>query len=237
MLSVIIPTYNEWGNIEPLIGRLDAVKRQLEEPLEVLIVDDASPDGTAKLAGQLLSISGLGRVIQRTGQRDVSLAVGEGLRNAQGELVGVMDADLSHPPELLPALVQAVRNGCDLAIASRYVHGGGVEGWSWRRRWLSRLGNLIAHPLVRVHDATSGYFVCHAKAMRELAWQACGFKVLLELLVKGQAHRVQEIPYVFSDRRAECSNLGPRVVWSYGTQLARLYGYRLWGLCRCQGPA
>lgn len=227
MLSVVIPTYNEQENLGPLLTRLAASRTQLGEPLEVLVVDDRSKDGTAIQAHRLLNEFGLGRIIERTGRRDLARAVWEGIQQAQGDLIGVMDADLSHPPELLPRLVEAVRKGNALAIASRFVPGGGVEHWPWARRMLSRVGNLTARPLVSVADATSGYFVGEAKVLKAVMVRPCGFKILLEILVRGCVHRVQEIPYVFRDRLRGSSKLGRRVLWCYATQLVRLYWYRL----------
>ncbi|MBI4343600.1 MAG: glycosyltransferase [Candidatus Omnitrophica bacterium] len=226
MVSVIIPTYNERPNVEPLLARLATVRKILREPLEVLIVDDASPDGTAELAEGLLQQRALGRVVKRQGRRDLAGAVLDGVRHAQGDLIGVMDADLSHPPELLPVLAGAVHDGCDLAIASRYVKGGGVEGWAWHRRWLSRMANVLAQPLTRVRDASSGYFVCQRRVIESGALRLSGFKILLELLASGRISRVTEVPYVFVDRRAGASKLSTRPMWAYLSQLARLCAAR-----------
>ena len=146
---------------------------------------------------------------------------------AQGDVIGVMDADLSHPPEALPELVRGVRAGAQVVVASRYVCGGRIGRWPWHRRWLSRIGNLMARPLAGVADATSGYFVCEAHALKSLTRPPRGFKVLLELLVRGDVQRVQEVPYTFTDRLRGSSKLGLRALWRYARQLADLYGERL----------
>lgn len=226
MLSVIIPTYNEGPNVRGLLDRLAAVRDRFAEPMEVLIVDDGSPDGTAAVAARQLETTHLGRVISRRGARDLAAAVAEGVRHARGELIGVMDADLSHPPELLPQLVRAVREGCDLAIASRYVPGGGTDGWPPHRRWLSRTANALARPLAGVRDATSGFFVCQAAVLQGLGERLSGFKILLEVLASGRAPRVREVPYVFVDRRRGASKLGARPIGAYLAQLTRLYAQR-----------
>ena len=229
MVSLIIPTCEERENIEPLLARLAAVRSRLEEPLEVLVVDSSSQDGTAACARHTLHREALGHVIVASTRCDVAQAVRLGIRQAAGDLIGVMDADLSHPPELLPALVKAIRNeGVQVAVASRYVRGGGLAGWPWHRKVLSRLGNLVVRPLTPVADATSGYFVCEAPLMRSVERPLSGFKVLLEPLVTGRAHRVEEIPYVFTDRQRGASKLRPRILWAYAKQLARLY----WERCR-----
>jgi len=224
MLSVILPTCDEGATIEPLLQRLAAVRTTLGEPLEVLVVDKASADGTADIARTVLQQETLGRVVAGGETYDLAQAVHYGIHQAQGDLIGVMDADLSHPPELLPQLVRAVRAGCHVAIASRYVPGGGVNGWPWQRRLLSRLGNGLARPLVPVADAMSGYFVCQAQVAKSLPLQPRGFKILLELLVAGQLRHVREIPYVFHERQRGVSKLSQRVLWCYLMQLVRLYG-------------
>ena len=227
MLSVVIPTYNENRSIGKLLERIAAVREDIPGGLELLVVDDRSTDGTADLAERLLRQYGLGRVIRRTGPRDLAQSVMEGVRQAGGELIGVMDADFSHPPELLPELVRAVRTGAEAAVASRYVPGGRIGRWPWHRRWLSRIGNLMVQPLTGVADATSGYFVCHARLLRSLARPPRGFKILLELLVCGQVQRVREVPYTFTDRLRGSSKLGSRALWRYVTQVAWLYADRL----------
>jgi dolichol-phosphate mannosyltransferase len=267
MLSVVIPTYNERTSVEELLQRLAAVRPRLSEALEVVMVDDRSADATADVAEALLSREALGRVIRRTGRRDLAQAVVEGIRHARGDLIAVMDADLSHPPELLPALVEAVRSGCELAIASRYVSGGGIANWPWSRRTLSRIANLLTRSLVPVADATSGYFVGEAHRLKAILlhpapwkprlsrrapfqrvgtgrgesgaypeatavkpWggvQPRGFKILLEILVRGCVHRAQEVPYLFRDRAHGSSKLGRRVLWLYAAQLGRLHLYRM----------
>jgi dolichol-phosphate mannosyltransferase len=226
MISIIVPTYRERQALDALLPRLVAVHRTLPESAEVLIVDDASDDGTAELADEILGRERMGRAIRRTGPRDLCAAIIEGSRQAHGDVLAVMDADLSHPPELLPTLLAAVRAGSDIAVASRYVPGGRVEGWPWRRRLLSRTGVLLARPLTRVSDPTSGYFACRAPLLQSLTPTPGGFKVLLELLAHAPRSVVREVPYVFQDRRAGSSKLSPTVGWRYLLQVGRLYRLR-----------
>jgi dolichol-phosphate mannosyltransferase len=237
MLSLIIPTDCERENIGPLLKRVEAVRPLLGEPLEVLVVDNRSADGTAEAARRCLEYASRGRVIESARGGDLAHAVAEGIRESRGEVLGVMDADLSHPPELLPSLLRAVRGGASVAVASRYVTGGGIARWSAGRRVASRLANLLAHPLVPVADATSGYFVCRADLVRSLALQPQGFKILLEILVAGCVHDVREVPYVFTDRVRGRSKLGGRVAWRYAAQLARLYAHRRRHPCGHVRPA
>lgn len=226
MLSVVIPTYNEGQGIEELLSRLAAVQTLVPGGLEVLLVDDRSTDGTAEAAEAYFARAPVGRVIRRQGPRDLSQAVLEGVRQARGQWTAVMDGDLSHPPELLPALVDAVRAGREMAIASRYVQRRPTPNWSWSRRWLSRIGNLLVRPLVPVRDATSGYFVAETAWLNRLGVSPRGFKILLEILVRGCVHRVQEVPYAFAERRYGASKLGWRTLWAYLAQVGRLYLYR-----------
>lgn len=222
MLSVILPTYEERENLAVLLPRLGEVGAQLGEPLEALVVDGGSQDGTAAYARELVGRVVPGRVIEHT-EGGLMQAVREGIQAATGDLIAVMDADASHPPELLPVLVRAVRSGAQVAIASRYVPGGRIVGWPWSRRILSRLGTLLARPLVDVADATSGYFVVEARFVKPLTLRADGFKVLLQLLAEAPITRVHEVPYEFRNRLAGSSKLSPQVLWAYARQLARLY--------------
>ena len=226
MLTVIIPTYEEAENIEPLLRRLAAVAPALGDAIEVLIVDNGSSDGTADRARELLGRVVPGRLVPGRHRMDLASAVIEGIRQAQGRVIAVMDADLSHPPELLPELYRAVERGADVAVASRYVRGGGVARWPLRRRALSRTGNWLVRPLAGVRDATSGYFACRTHFVKPLPLSAAGFKILLEILVKGRPRRVQEIPYVFTDRQRGSSKLSGRTLKLFAAHAARLYAYR-----------
>lgn len=227
MVSVIIPTYHERETLSELLPRVAAVRVSVPIPLEVLVVDDRSTDGTPELAEAFFRSAPIGRVIRRNGPADLAHAVMEGMRNARGALIAVMDADLSHPPELLPALVEAIRQGSDLAVASRYVPGSEIAHWSWRRRALSRVGNFLARPLTPVADATSGYFVIRREVLSAELLEARGFKILLEILARGGLRRVRELPYRFTDRRQGKSKLRARILWRYAAQLGRLYRYRM----------
>jgi dolichol-phosphate mannosyltransferase len=157
---------------------------------------------------------------------DLAPSVLIGVEQASGDLIGVMDADLSHPPELLPALVKAVRSGAQVAVASRYIPGGRIVNWPWTRRFLSWAGNVVARPLVQVADATSGYFVCPAELVRALPRCPQGFKILLELLVRNRVRTAQEVPYVFVDRRSGRSKLRLKTLGRYALQLAALYRHQ-----------
>ena len=163
----VVPTYNEVDNLEALVRRL----REAVPDIDVLVVDDDSPDGTAELAEKLAAEHGRIDVLVRDGRRGLGSAYREGFRRAidgGAEICVQIDADLSHDPADLPALLANVEHGADLAIGSRYVPGGRTESWSWRRRWLSRWGNRYAAGVLglAVNDATAGYRAYRADVAR-----------------------------------------------------------------------
>ena len=156
-IDVIVPTFQEAGNIPLLIERLDELKRTSGEQLQLAIVDDNSRDGTAE-AVERLHLPWV-RLIVRTSDRGLSSAVLEGLRSTTGEIIIVMDADLSHPPEAIPAMLAELDKGCDFVVGSRYVDGGATQDDWGLFRWLnSRVATLFARPFTSIKDPMSGYF-------------------------------------------------------------------------------
>ncbi|MDR7561463.1 MAG: polyprenol monophosphomannose synthase [Armatimonadota bacterium] len=215
-LTVVVPTYNERESLPALVGRLVEVARGL--PLEVVVVDDGSPDGTGALAEELARTLAVPlTVVHRPAKGGLASAVLEGARRARAALVAVMDADLSHPPELLPRLAAALRGGGDLAVASRYVPGGGVQRWPLLRRLISLTATWLARAALglRVADPLSGYFVARREILAGRAYRGTGFKLLLEVLATHPDAVVVEVPYVFTDRRAGRSKLSPRELWEF----------------------
>jgi len=219
-VSVVIPTYNERETLPELAERLH---RSLRSGYEVVVVDDASPDGTADLAEELGRRYPV-RVVRRPGKLGLASAVLEGARAASGRWVAVMDADLSHPPEDVPRLVSALRSGADVAVGSRYTPGGGVRDWPLRRRLMSRVAVLLARLWLgeRVRDPVSGFFAVRRELLLDPSLEGLGYKILLEVLARNRKGRVVEVPYVFTDRRGGRSKLGPQEVWDYLRLLWRL---------------
>jgi dolichol-phosphate mannosyltransferase len=223
-LSLIIPTYNERENLPVLLERIDKALSGIGH--QVVVVDDSSPDGTWEVASQAAAESGNVVLVKRPGKMGLASAFLEGLKQSDGELVGLMDADLQHPPELLPGLLKAIEEGADIAVASRFVRGGGVGEWSAPRRlvsWGARLLATLALPKTSgVRDTMSGYFVMKREVIAGLSMSSSGFKVLLEVLAKGEYGKVAEVPYVFEPRRKGHSKLGSGEIWNYIRHLVRL---------------
>jgi len=223
-LSVIVPTYNEADNIRELIERTEVSLKGLD--FEIIVVDDSSPDGTAEIAEELSKAYGNVKVVKRARRMGLASAVLEGVKVARHDFVAVMDADLQHPPELLPKLFEKAREGYDLVIASRYVEGGRAEGWSFFRKLMSKGAALLAHvllPRVRmVRDPVSGFFVFKKSVVEGVKFNATSYKLLLEILMKGKYGKVIEVPYAFGVRRRGRSKLGLREVLDYALLLHKL---------------
>lgn len=226
--SLVIPTYKEGQNIEAIAAQLS---RLLDPVLghcyELIVVDDDSPDHTWKIAQTLTASYPQIRVMRRQTERGLSTAVIRGWQAARGEILGVIDGDLQHPPEVLLQLLQAVEQGADLAVASRHVEGGGVSEWSPVRRFLSRgaqvLGLLILPNVVgRVSDPMSGYFLVRRSAIANRLLDPLGYKILLEVLGRGQIQQVAEVGYVFQERKQGESKVTWRQYADYLLHLAKL---------------
>ncbi|MBD2208386.1 glycosyltransferase [Nostoc linckia FACHB-104] len=205
-LSLIIPTYNESKNIPHLIEKLSYILDQvLPNDYELIVVDDNSPDRCWEIAQSLISQYPQLRVMRRVSEKGLSTAVIRGWQVARGKILGVIDADLQHPPEILLQLLTAMRNNADIALASRYVGKGGVSDWSFIRRFLSRGAQLLGlvilpEVLGRVSDPMSGYFLVHRSAIAECTLNPSGYKILLEVLGRGKIHHIAEVAYVFQER-------------------------------------
>ncbi|RLF09141.1 MAG: glycosyltransferase family 2 protein [Thermoprotei archaeon] len=227
-LSVIVPTYNERENIEALIERVEEALKGAR--FELIVVDDNSPDGTAEAALKAGERYGNVRVLRRPCKLGLGSAVMEGASAAKARVLAVLDADLQHPPELLPVMLSKMKEGYDLVVASRFVDGGGVEGWSaWRRlaSWAARILARLALPRARLlKDSMSGYFMFRREVLEGVELRPRGFKVLLELLVKGRWSRLVEVPYVFKPRLKGRSKLGFNEVVAYLKHVLELSGYR-----------
>ena len=202
-VSIIIPTYNERGNLPVLVKRLHTVVPDAE----IVIVDDNSLDGTGKIADRLAQKYTI-KVIHRPRKLGLSTAVVDGFRAAKGDILGVMDADLSHPPEMVPRLIKPIQDGtADIVVASRYMKGGRIEYWPWNRRMMSRIATWMSRMLTRLNDPCSGFFFVSKNKLKGMCITSNGYKIMLEILVRKPSLKKLELPYSFADRSKGKSKL------------------------------
>jgi len=224
-LSIVVPTYNERDRLADLVEAIFAGYSAEHLEGELVIVDDNSPDGTGALADELAQRHRI-TVIHRSGKLGLGTAVIEGFAAATAPIVGVIDADLSHPPRALPRMLAAMRREhADMVIGSRYIPGGGTHKWGMARWLMSRAACLLARGLTPVRDATSGFFLIRRDLARGVRISAGGFKICLELLVRGRPSAVVEIPYVFEGRTAGESKMNLREAMGYLEQLRDLRAF------------
>jgi dolichol-phosphate mannosyltransferase len=225
LVSIIIPTYNEKENIGVIMPRIFGALGSHGIKGEVIIVDDNSPDGTGAEAEKMKATYNV-KVMRRKGKLGLSSAVLEGMKIAEGEVIGVMDADLSHPPEAIPSLVKPILEDCaDITVGSRYA-GGRVQGWPLKRKVISKVASLLAKPLTNVKDPMSGFFFFKKCLLDGKKLNPSGYKIGLEIFVKSES-RIAEIPYTFMDRKYGESKLGLMEDIQYLAHLARLYWYKV----------
>ncbi len=226
--SLIIPTYKEAKNIPQIVEQLSRLlDSQLAGDYELIVVDDNSPDDTWKVAQELTADYPQLRVMRRIEERGLSTAVIRGWQVARGEVLGVIDADLQHPPELLLQLWGEIQRGADLAVASRHVEGGGVSDWSIIRRFLSRGAQTIGLILLpgvigRVSDPMSGYFMVRRQCLVGRPLSPLGYKILIEVLGRGRVPWIGEVGYVFQERQAGESKVTWKQYVEYLQHLLRL---------------
>jgi dolichol-phosphate mannosyltransferase len=225
MISVILPTYNEAENIKRIIPAIAKVFRASGIKGEVIVVDDNSPDGTAEVAASLKESHPV-KVLIRKVDRGLSRSVIEGFGLSDGEICVVMDADLSHPVEKIPEMIQPILDGkCDATVGSRYVRGGGADTWPLIRKVISRGAGLLAKGVTTLSDPTSGFMAVRKSKLEKVVLDPLGWKIVLEVVVKTKA-KVLDIPIIFADREIGESKLGFRAQIDYIRHLCRLYKYR-----------
>jgi dolichol-phosphate mannosyltransferase len=233
-LALVIPTLREAENIRSVLDHVRSVLDPLNVPYEILVVDDDSHDGTDAIVTAIAAEDPRVRLLVRKGERGLSGAILYGWQRTDAAILGVMDADLQHPPELLPRLLAAVQEGFDLAIGSRYVEGGQLGEWNPVRKFFSAAAIWVTWPLqtghTRAKDPMSGFFLVRSRCLRKAIFQKTGFKLLLEVLVRGQIKSVKEIPFSFGLRQRGSSKANFKVGWDYALLLARLYAakYAFW---------
>ena len=227
-LSIVVPTYNERDNVEPLTREI--FRHVDPATTELLFVDDDSPDGTAQRVEELAGEFPV-RALVRTEERGLATAVIHGLRHGRGEIIVSMDADLSHPPEAIPRLIAALREpGVDMVVGSRFVPGAKVDlHWPLHRRINSWGGRILARPLTPVRDMMAGFFGVWRDRLRFEGLDPIGYKIALELIVRHGWKNVREVPITFSDRAAGVTKLNVKEHLRYLRHLGRLYRFKLFG--------
>ena len=219
-LSIILPTYNESLTIEKM---LDAIATAIPSRIntEVLVIDDDSPDGTSKIVNSYIQKSGgivSFRVHTRKGKRGLSSAVIDRINLATGKFVLVMDSDFSHPPHMISNMYdELINNELDIVIGSRYVEGGKYEEWPLTRKLISKIGNSLAELWLGldVKDSMTGLFALKKDLIKNLSFEAIGYKILLEILVKTKGAKVKEVPFVCVNRQEGSSKFSFSIINDY----------------------
>ena len=227
-LSVVIPTFNESYGISKILRSLHSSLTELQIKFEIILVDDDSPDNTWEIAAELLEEIPELTVIRRVGAKGLATAVICGWQYSNGRLLGVMDGDGQHPVGVVKDLftVFSDKNN-EVAIASRYLPHGGIKKWSLSRRLLSRgaqtLGQLLLPGAIgTINDPMSGFFIVKRSIITKTELDPVGYKILLEILARSQANKIQEVPYVFLERSSGKSKVALSHYSSYLRHLLRL---------------
>lgn len=230
-VSIIIPTYNESQNILKILKSIGEILTP-DVSAQAIVVDDNSPDGTGKVVEN--HIKNVKRVadytidiIHRTAKRGLSSAILKGIQYAKSDTIIVMDSDFSHPPQIIPKMIEALKHHCDIVIASRYVKGGNIIGWPLKRKLMSKMATAIAKKGlgVKTTDPMSGFFAFKRPILTGLKFDAIGYKMLLEILVKTKGVTIKEIPYSFTDRKFGSSKVSFSVACDYAKSVWKLYRY------------
>ncbi|MBM3244883.1 MAG: glycosyltransferase [Candidatus Omnitrophica bacterium] len=246
--SLVVPTFNEKNNIKSICDKLLGILGPFGLDFEIIIVDDDSPDKTWEAAGIIADKEPRIKVVRRRGEKDLSTAVVRGWQESSGNILGVIDADLQHPPEVITLLLEKMLDDKDaeIVIASRYAKGGGVSEWSFFRRFASWSATLISNfflpeILTKVKDPMSGFFILRRSVIENIKLSPKGYKILLEVLAKGRYKHVDELPYIFQERERDSSKFGPRQFSNFlfhifklsiqTKEIYRITKYAVAGLC------
>ena len=225
-LSVIIPTFNEEANIRNIITEVDDVFLKNGLHGEILVVDDNSSDGTIEIVNEMKKTKEYVRILVRKADHGLSQSVADGFSYASSEVFIVIDADLSHPPALIPKMYQEIRAGNDVVIGSRYMQGGGIKKWPLKRRIISLGATFLGRLLFPdVTDPVSGFFAIRKDVVSNAHLKPKGYKILLEVLGKGSWEKEKEIPFEFVDRKIGSSKLKIKTIIEYAHQVADITLY------------
>jgi dolichol-phosphate mannosyltransferase len=222
-LTVIIPTFKEEANIRNIITEVDAVFTRNNLNGEILVVDDNSPDGTISIVNEIKNTKPYVNIIVRLVDHGLSQSVAEGFVQASSDVLVVIDADLSHPPALIPTMYHDIMEGYDIVIGSRYMDGGGIKKWPLKRRVISLGATFLGRLLFPdVSDPVSGFFAVRKSVVEKAALKPRGYKILLEVLGKGTWEKDKEIPFEFVDREIGSSKLKLKTIVEYAQQVINI---------------
>ena len=234
--SIVIPTYNESDNIIRLITEIEK-NIPKSDSTEIVIVDDNSPDGTGKLVENYIKEQKLNdlpnsknhrvKLVHRSEKNGLIPAILDGVKQSSGVNILIMDADFSHPPEIIPRMMNELKLNPDtIIVGSRYVEGGRVIGWPKKRKLLSRGASTLARfglNVKSVKDPMSGLFALPRTLIQNISIDTKGYKILLEILVKNKQVPIIEIPYTFTDRQSGKSKMSYNVIFNYAEAIWQLY--------------
>jgi len=208
-LKIIVPTYNKGDNVKILADRITQVMAKGYHSYEIIFIDDSN-DHTPLEIEKLIRKHSYFRLLHRDKERGLGTAVVEGFKMSEGKYLIVMDADLQHPPELIPKMMEALNRKVELVIPSRFIAGGSDGDLNWQRKIVSWTARTLARVLLQktrpISDCTGGFFGLHRDVVGGVSLNPIGWKILLEIIVKGFYNSVEEIPYIFHARQANLSN-------------------------------
>ena len=229
-VSIVIPTYKEAGNVKPLVESIDRAMQGVNCKYEIVIVDDNSRDGIENVVSMLFKRFPV-RIKVRIAERDLSASVIDGFKISTGDILVVMDADLSHPPDRLPDLIAPIiENRCDMCIGSRFIQGASIEGFGVFRKMNAAVSKILARPFVNVSDPMSGFFALRKDIIANYdLLRPIGFKIGLEILVKSDTKKITEIPIRFAKRYAGKGKLSICQQFKYLRHLFRLFLFKING--------
>lgn len=229
MISIVVPTYKEAENLPHVTKAIANAFAGRDWQYEILFIDDDSRDGSEEICARLSETDPV-RIVVRKGERGLATAVIHGIEISAGDIVVVMDADLSHPASAIPEMVERLQTGqSDFVLGSRYVEGGTIhDDWSLFRKLNSIIPSLLARPLCHLEDPMSGFFAIRRSDMPESSLLSpIGYKIALEIFVKGKFQQASEVPIHFADRQYGESKLSLKEQLNFLRHLVRLYAYKL----------
>jgi dolichol-phosphate mannosyltransferase len=234
-ISIVVPTYREAENVDILTRRIHKTMTEYNILYEIIFVDDNSQDDIEKIISNL-SVEGFNvLLVQRKNKRGLSTAVLRGFSEAEGGILVCMDADLSHPPEIIHVMInKIVKDNAEFVIGSRYVNGGSTDHkWTIYRRINSKIAALFAKPFTTAKDPMSGFFAIPDRVYkRGSCFNPIGYKIALELIVRCKCEKIVEVPIYFSERKFGESKLTLKEQLNYLVHIKRLISHKLKHLMR-----